>query len=318
VRLPDEVLEAAGPQADGERRDLGEARLRGIGEEVGHAKSMLRAQSRGRKGVDGVAVEELKQKQSVMWGTGPYHNITETITDIHDRVIERLDPGPGLRWLDLATGTGAVAELAAERGAEVTGVDLAPALIETAKERARERGLAIDYRVGDVERLELEDGSFDVVSSTCGVMFAPDHEATGRELVRVVASGGRLGLVNWTPDGGMARLFALMRSFQPPPPPGAGSPFQWGSEEYVQERLGDAFELEFERGVSHLRVPSGEDYWQLFSSSYGPTKTLADSLEPDRREEFHRSWVEFFETNYRRDGQIDHDREYLLVLGTRR
>jgi ubiquinone/menaquinone biosynthesis C-methylase UbiE len=265
-----------------------------------------------------MAFEELKQRQSVMWGTGPYQNITETITDIHELVVERLDQPPGVRWLDLATGTGAVAELAAARGADVTGVDLAPALIETAKERARERGLEIDYRVGDCEQLEFEDASFEVVSSTCGVMFAPDHEATARELARVVQPGGRIGLANWTPEGGLARMFAMMRPFQPPPPPGVPSPFEWGSEPRVQELLGDAFELTLERYVSHLRVPTGEDYWQLFSSSYGPTKTLADSLDAERREEFHRTWVEFFETNYRRDGQIDHDREYLLILGTRR
>jgi ubiquinone/menaquinone biosynthesis C-methylase UbiE len=265
-----------------------------------------------------VAFEELKERQSVMWGTGPYQNVTETLTDIHELVLERLEPRPGVRWLDLATGTGAVAELAAARGADVTGVDLAPALVETAKERARERGLEIDYDVGDCERLVFENGSFDVVSSTCGVMFSPDHEATARELARVVRPGGRIGLANWTPEGGLARMFAMMRPFQPPPPPGVGSPFDWGSETHVAELLGDAFELELERHVSHLRVPSGEDYWQLFSSSYGPTKTLADSLEPERREEFHRTWVEFFETNYRRDGEIDHDREYLFVLGTRR
>ena len=100
-----------------------------------------------------MAFEELKSKQSVMWGTGPYQNITETIVDIHERVIERLDPQPGLKWLDLACGTGAVAELAAGQGADVTGVDLAPGLIETAKERAKERGLNIDYRVGDCENL---------------------------------------------------------------------------------------------------------------------------------------------------------------------
>jgi ubiquinone/menaquinone biosynthesis C-methylase UbiE len=265
-----------------------------------------------------MAFEELKERQSVMWGTGPYQNITETITDIHAVVIERLDPRPGARWLDLATGTGAVAELAAQQGADVTGVDLAPALIETAKERARERGLQIDYRVGDVERLEFDDGSFEAVSSTCGVMFAPDHEATARELARVVAPGGRIGLANWTPEGGLARMFAMMRPYQPPPPPGVGSPFDWGSEPHIEQLLGDVFDLELERHVSHLRVPSGEDYWELFSSSYGPTRTLVESLDPERREEFHRTWVEFFETNYRRDGEIDHDREYLLVLGTRR
>jgi SAM-dependent methyltransferase len=265
-----------------------------------------------------VAFEELKQKHSVVWGTGPYQNITETIADVHEAVLERLDPQPGVRWLDLATGTGAVAELAAARGAEVTGIDLAPALIDTAKERARAKGLDIDYRVGDCERLEVADASYDVVSSTCGVMFAPDHEAAAAELARIVGPGGRIGLANWVPEGGMARLFGVMRAFQPPPPPGAGSPFEWGSEAHVHDLLGDAFDLEFDRGVSHLRVESGEDYWQLFSSSYGPTKTLAESLEPERREEFHRAWVDFFEENYGQNGEIDHDREYLLVLGTRR
>jgi ubiquinone/menaquinone biosynthesis C-methylase UbiE len=146
-----------------------------------------------------VAFEELKEKQAVIWGTGPYQNITETITDVHERVVARLEPGPGVKWLDLATGTGAVAELAAERGADVTGVDLAPALIETASERAREKRLDIDYRVGDCEKLDFEGGAFDVVSSTCGIMFSPDHAASARELMRIVKPGGRIGLANWTP-----------------------------------------------------------------------------------------------------------------------
>ena len=265
-----------------------------------------------------MAFEELKSKQSVMWGTGPYQNVTETLTDIHELVIDRLEPGEGVRWLDLACGTGAMAERAAQRGAEVTGIDLAPALIETAKERAQEQGLEIDYRVGDCENLDVEYGSFDAVSSTFGIMFAPDHEATARELTRIVKPGGRIGLANWTPEGGLAKMFAMMKPFQPPPPEGAGVPFQWGSEEHVQELLGDSFDLDLSRHVSHLRVPTGEDYWQLFSSSYGPTRTLAESLDDDRRQEFHRAWVDFFESNYQSDGEIDHDREWLFVYGTRR
>ena len=136
-----------------------------------------------------MAYQELKQRQSVMWGTGPYQRVTETLTDIHENVVEQLAPRPGMRWLDLACGTGAVAELAAAAGATVTGVDLAPALIETARERAAERGLEIDYRVGDCEQLELADASFDAVSSTCGIMFSPDHAATARELARVTRPG---------------------------------------------------------------------------------------------------------------------------------
>ena len=131
-----------------------------------------------------MAYEDLKQRQSVMWGMGPYQRITETISDVHELVVERLDPRPAERWLDLACGTGAVAERATARGAAVTGVDLAPVLIKTAAERATQRGLDIDYRVGDCERLDLPDASFDIVSSTCGIMFAPDHEATARELGR--------------------------------------------------------------------------------------------------------------------------------------
>jgi SAM-dependent methyltransferase len=262
-----------------------------------------------------MAFEELKQRQSVMWGNGPYQRITETISDIHDVVVERLAPGAGDRWLDLACGTGAVAEKAASAGASVTGLDLAPVLIETAKERAAELGLDIDYVVGDVERLELPDASFDKISSTCGIMFAPDHEASAAEVARVTAPGGRIALANWTPTGGLAKMFKVMAPYQPAPPP--SSPFDWGDEERVRELLGDAFELELTEHVSTLRVPSGEDYWELFSTSYGPTKTLADSLG-DRREELRRDWVEFFETNYRANGEIAHTREYLLVLGTRR
>jgi ubiquinone/menaquinone biosynthesis C-methylase UbiE len=259
--------------------------------------------------------EELKERQSVVWGTGPYQRITETIRDIHELVIDRLAPQPGERLLDLACGTGAVAERAAALGARVTGVDLAPALIETARERATEQGLDIDYRVGDAERLDLADASFDAVASTCGIMFTPDHAASARELARVTRPGGRIALANWTPTGGLARMFAVMAPYQPAPPP--SNPFEWGDESHVRELLDESFELEFEEQVSTLRTATGEEYWQLFSTSYGPTKTLADSLG-ERREELHRDWVEFFETEYRDGDEIVHTREYLLTLGRRR
>lgn len=261
-----------------------------------------------------MAYEELKARQSVVWGNGPYQRITEIITDLHEQVIERLEPGPGVDWLDLATGTGAVAELAAAQGATVTGLDLAPALIQTAKQRAKEQGLEIDYLVGDCERLELPDASFDVVSSTCGVMFAPDHEAVAQELARVTKPGGRIALVNWTPGPGVADLFRVMAPFMPAPPP--SNPFEWGDEAHVRALLDGAFELELEQHVSPIALESGEAYWELFSSSYGPTKTLVESLG-ERSEELHRAWVDSMET-HRTNGQVVHEREYLLVLGRRR
>jgi SAM-dependent methyltransferase len=262
-----------------------------------------------------MAHEELKQRQSVMWGNGPYERISDTLEDIHELVIERLAPAPGDRWLDLATGTGAIAERAASAGASVTGIDLAPTLIETAKGRAAEKGLDIDYRVGDAEQLDLPDASYDKVSSTVGIMFAPDHEAVARELARVTAPGGKIALANWTPTGGLGKMFKVMAPYQPAPPP--SSPFDWGDEARVRELLGDDFDLVVEEHISPMRIASGEEYWRLFSTSYGPTKTLAEAIG-ERREELHRDWIEFFETSYRCDGEIVHPREYLLVSGIRR
>ena len=170
---------------------------------------------------------------------------------------------------------------------------------------ALDRPLDYDARVGDCERLDLPDAGFDTVSSICGVMFAPDHAATARELARVTHPGGSLALANWTPAGGVARMFAMMAPFQPAPPP--RSRFDWGDEQRVRALLGEWFELELETHISTLRVPSGEDYWELFSTNFGPTKTLADSLGA-RRDELHRAWVEFFESNYRDGREIAHTR----------
>ena len=264
-----------------------------------------------------MAFAELKQRQSVMWGNGPYERVTNTLTDIHELVVERLDPKPGEHVLDAATGTGALALLAAKRGADVVGMDLAPALIETAKERAGEEGVDVDFELGDAEEMRYDDATFDGVTSTLGVMFAPDHGAVASELARVTKPGGRLVLACWTPEGGLAQMFGMMRPFLPTPPEGVGSPFAWGNEEHVRGLLGEAFDLEFSEHDSILRTRDGEEYWELFSSSYGPTKSAYEALDDERKEEFHRAWVDFFEA--RREGdEVVHHREWLLTLGTRR
>jgi hypothetical protein len=113
-------------------------------------------------------------------------------------------------------------------------------------------------------------------------------------------------------------MFRMMAPFAPPPVQGAGSPFDWGSDEHVGALLADAFELSFERLVSPLRVRSGEDHWELFSTSFGPTKTLVESLDVERRDELHRAWIEFSEQGRREGDEVVHDREYLLTVGTRR
>ena len=266
-----------------------------------------------------MAFEELKQRQSVAWGNGRFELLADTIADVHDAVVAGLGTGDGTRWLDLACGTGGVTERAARAGADVTGIDLAPALIETAKRLAAEQGLDIDYRVGDCENLSgIDDASFDTVSSTFGVMFAPDQRAAAGELTRVVRLGGRIGLANWTPTGGIGAMFKMMAAFQPPPPEGAGAPLDWGRPERVEELLGGDFDLSFEERASTLYVDSAEEYWATFTANFGPMKTLVESIDGERREEFHRSWLDFFETNFSVDGKIEHRREYVLVLGTRK
>ena len=162
-----------------------------------------------------MAFAELKARQSVVWGNGPYERITNTIRDLHALVIERSDPKPGERVLDAATGTGAVAIIAAKRGAEVIGQDLAPVLVDTARERAAEEDVTVQFEVGDAEDLRYDDASFDVVMSTCGVMFAPDHEAVARELGRVTKPGGRLALACWQPNTGMHDVFKMMAPYMP-------------------------------------------------------------------------------------------------------
>ena len=263
-----------------------------------------------------MAFEALKERQSVMWGNGPYDAVAASLTDIHELVVSRMEPSPGERWLDIASGSGRVSELLARSGADVVGVDLSPALVDTANERAEAQGLSIDYRVGDCERLNgIDDASFDGATSVVGLMFAPDHEATAAQVARVVQPGGRIALASWTSRGGIGDLFRLMGPFQPAPPP--SSPFDWGDEARVTELLGDAFELEFELHDSPHRCESAEWHWELFSTSYGPTKTLTENLDDDRREELHRNWVDHYE-GLRQGDEVVQSREYLLVTGRRK
>jgi len=261
---------------------------------------------------------ELKARQAVSWGAAPFERITETFADIHDRLIARLAPRPGESWLDVATGTGPLALRAARAGATVAGVDLAPSLIATARRLAEAAGLAIQFEVGDGERLAHPAASFDVVVSSFGTIFAPDHAAVAAELARVCRPGGELGLACWRPGGGAARMAEVVMSFQASAPvPGAGNPFDWGREEYVRSQLGDAFELEFVAGDSPQIASSAEAVWDLYVSSAGPVTTLASALPPDRREALRRAFVSLVDAHRDHVG-IRFPREYLLVLGRRR
>jgi SAM-dependent methyltransferase len=265
-----------------------------------------------------MAFEELKQKQSGVWGSGPYERISEHLKIAHDHLLREIEPREGEEWLDAATGTGEIAVRAAEGGASVTGLDLAPDLIESAKKRAADAGVEVKFEAGDAEALPYDEASFDTVSSTFGVMFAPDHAAVASELARVCRPGGRLGLLTWHPTEGVAEFFKVMAAYMPPPPEGAGSPFAWGDRDHLSELLGESFELRFEEGDCPQPGDSAEEVWELFSTSYGPTKALAASLSDEDLESLKRDWVAYFEQYGTDDGGVLQPRPYLLVIGTRR
>jgi len=257
-----------------------------------------------------------KAREREMWGSAPWERVASTMGAIHDRLTAALGPCPGERWLDVGTGTGAIAARAARAGAQVTGLDLAPPLIETARRLAAEEGLAISFDVGDAEALPYGDASFDVVSSAHGVVFAPDHAAAARELARVCRPGGRLGMTAWRTGEAGDGLDELITRFAPPKPPGS-RPRSWGEDTHARELLGNAFDLEFIRDVWIQAGESGEAIWQLLTTASPPFKALAEALDPSRRDELHAAWVEFYERHRTADGiRVPHG--YVVILGRRR
>jgi SAM-dependent methyltransferase len=167
------------------------------------------------------------------WGSGgqDYDRISEFVSDALTHLVNRIDPRPGERFLDVATGTGWTARLLSSRGATVTGVDIGAGVIEAAKALAPD----IAFQVADAEALPFEDANFDAVTSTFGVMFVAQPQIAARELARVCKKGGRLGLLTWVPEGTVTRFFQTMQPYMPPrpanPPP---SPFEWGRPEHFR------------------------------------------------------------------------------------
>lgn len=264
-----------------------------------------------------MAFEELTSRQATMWGSAPFENIAHLISDMHLALVERLAPAAGEHWLDLACGAGDVAFHAARAGAIVTGSDLSPTLVETAQRRARDLGLDLTLEVADCQNLHYPDASFDVVSSSVGVIFAPDHERVASELVRVCRPGGRVGLTAWRQESGVGAMFAAMAPFMPAPPPGAGSPFQWGDEAYVESMLGGAFELAFEELDTRHEGDHGSDMWEVFRDNFGPSFTLWTSLDEARRAELDAAMEACFE-RYRAEEGISVERRYIVVTGVRK
>jgi SAM-dependent methyltransferase len=266
------------------------------------------------------AIQQHNQRPAAVWSSGgeAYDRISRGIADSIEHCVLRLAPKAGERILDLATGTGWTSRAVARSGAKVIGVDIASELVAAAKARAAAEKLDIEYRVGDAEKLPFADGEFDAVISTCGIMFASRPEAAAGELARVCRKGGRIALTTWLSDSNLFKMFQVMRPYMPPPPtPAPPSPFEWGRTERIRALLGGAFDLKFEKGVSYYREPSGEAAWNTFSVGYGPTRMLADTLDPARKADLRRDFIAFHD-GFPTELGVCVPREYWVTIGVRR
>lgn len=220
----------------------------------------------------------IRQRQQATWASGDYHMIGTQILIVSELLIEALDVRSTERLLDVATGSGNAALAAARRGCDVVGVDYVPALLDRARVRAEAEGVEASFVEGDAEALPFADGSFDVVSSVFGAMFAPDQDLTASELVRVTRQGGRIGLVAHTPDGFIGHLFKTVGRHVAPPA-GIRPPVQWGTEARLHELFGDAAaDIRTTRRSLVFRYRSPEAYVQYWRRFYGPTLKAFDAV----------------------------------------
>jgi SAM-dependent methyltransferase len=260
-------------------------------------------------------MDEFKERQRAMWAAGDYATLSDHIRDVGEHLVERAGVEAGARVLDVACGAGNAAIAAAKAGAEVTGLDLVPELLEAGRGKAAEAGVEIAWVEGDAEALPSADDAFDYVFSTFGHMFAPRHRQTADEMTRVCASGGTIGICCWTPEGTVGEVFRETGRYMPPPPDYAAPPILWGTEAHVRDMFGDADEIVFERRSARVRWDSTDAFADYFMDRFGPMVTARRSLGEERFAELRAETIEIWERrNEATDGSLDLPQEYLVSL----
>ncbi|HEU4943567.1 MAG TPA: class I SAM-dependent methyltransferase [Solirubrobacterales bacterium] len=268
---------------------------------------------------DAVDLQAVGQMQQKTWSEGDFAMVAGLVMMVAEELAEGLDLGPGERVLDVACGSGNGAIAAARRTwGNVVGVDFVPALLERGRERAAAERLDIEFVEGDATALPVADGEFDVVMSTFGAMFAADQEKAAAELLRACKPGGRIGMANWVPDGGVGQMFMTIAKHAPPPP-GVNSPLRWGTEEGLRELLGDGIsELRVERRSARQAFRSADHFLDFFRTYFGPTKVAFERVGPEGEAALEADLRGYLEQN-----NVGGDRgmilkpEYLQVIATR-
>jgi len=231
--------------------------------------------------------EAIKTKQRATWATGDYGRIGVTLQIVGEELSEAVGVSAADRVLDVAAGSGNASLAAARRFADVTSTDYVPELLEQGRRRAEADGLTMVTQVADAENLPFADGSFDVVLSTFGAMFSPDHRRTAGQLLRVTKSGGRIGIANWTPDGFIGQLFRLIGGFVPPPA-GLASPAEWGKESRIVELFGpSARDIRAQTKQFNFNYRSAEHWIEHFRTYYGPVNKAFAALDPEKQAALH-------------------------------
>ena len=221
----------------------------------------------------------IKQRQQATWASGDYAVVGTTLQIVGESLAEAVDVRADERVLDVAAGNGNATLAAARRFASVTSTDYVPSLLDKGRERARAEGFVVRFQEADVEELPFPDSSFDVVLSTFGAMFAPDHKRAADEIMRVLRSGGRIGMANWTPEGFIGRLFKLIGRHVPPPA-GVKSPALWGSESHLAGLFGaQSAQIRAERRHFNFRYRSPAHFVEVFRDYYGPTHKAFAALD---------------------------------------
>jgi len=226
----------------------------------------------------------IKSKQQATWASGDFAIIGTTLQIVGESLAEAIDIQAGERVLDVAAGNGNATLAAARRFADVTSTDYVPELLDKGRARADAEGLKVVFKVADAEDLPFESASFDVVMSTFGAMFTPDHTRPAREMMRVLRDGGRIGLANWTPEGFIGQLFKVIGSYLPQPA-GLKSPALWGTESRMFNLFGsEAADIQCRRKEFKFRYRSAAHWIQVFRQFYGPVLKAFDALDPSRQQ----------------------------------
>lgn len=261
----------------------------------------------------------LKSRLKATWMAGNYDYFSRFMETSAVELLARLGVPPGATLLDVACGSGQLALLAARGGAKVTGVDIAENSIKAARGRAQVDGLDARFDEGDAEALAYADGSFDVVATIYGAMFAPRPELVAKELARVCRPGGTIAMANWTREGFIGRLLATVGKFVSPP--GMPSPVLWGDPDVVRERFGTSVSALVAASV-HYRFdypfsPGG--VVDFFRENYGPMARAFDGIAADAGRRLHADLVALWdsENESTEPGRTVVSAEYLEVIATR-